>query len=290
MIGLADEGPLWMISKNDSARARQVEGVSRRRQGGFRSHMAIEVLSVHFPKAGGTALLRSFQAAFGKDAVLADYHDDPVDPCSRFHIDPQGCRRHAQQAIELPEIRVIHGHFNPLKYQYLNNGCRVTFLRHPIDNLISIYYYWKTYQPKSSLFRNLLRGVSNSAKRLDARRRHGIFDYFHQHQLTLLQMAELPALRYLLSRTYFGGVDLSSFDFIGFAESYPRDIRALSQFLSVPLDESRSHKNRFPDYLREREILKADRKLMNRLQDLLKEDLLLYERLWSQSERALRAS
>ncbi len=245
--------------------------------------MAVEILSVHFPKAGGTALRHALETAFGTEAVHGDYGDDPTNPCSAFHIDPQRCRRSAEVTASRPEIRVIHGHFHPAKYQFLTGVRRITFLRHPIDNLISLFFYWKIDRRSPGNLWRFLPVTEEGARRF-AGQRHAIFDYFHQHQLSLLELAQLPLLRYLLSRTYFGGVDLAEFDFIGFAENYPLDTRALSQSLAIPLDESRSHRNRYPDYFHEREELKADHRLMSRLQDLLSDDIRLYEQLRARHE------
>jgi hypothetical protein len=48
-------------------------------------------------------------------------------------------------------------------------------------------------------------------------------------------LARLPSHRYLLSRTFFGRVDMDTFDFIGAMESYEQGSRALSRLLSLPL-------------------------------------------------------
>ena len=89
-------------------------------------------------------------------------------------------------------IRVIHGHLPVAKYAHLARARRITFLRHPVSNLISIYHFWKQI-------------ITDS---------HCLFNYFRANNLGVLELARLPHLRYLLSRTYFGDVDVRSFDFI----------------------------------------------------------------------------
>jgi hypothetical protein len=218
--------------------------------------MSVEIISVHFPKGGGSSVFQSLVTAYGKDAVCCDYIDDPADPCSHYSLDPEGCRRKARDAGCAPGVKVIHGHFHPSKYDFIAHAKRITFLRHPVDNLISIYFYWKTCEKGNCLF-----------------------NHFRDNQLTLLDLPRLPAIRYLLSRTFFGDVDMNRFDFIGFMESYSADIRALSRLLSLPVFESNENFNRYSNYQEEREAIKSDNRLMSMLHDDLAEDIKFYERI-----------
>lgn len=99
-------------------------------------------------------------------------------------------------------------------------------MRHPIDSIISLYFYWKTYKEPA----------------------HALFNYFRDNNLTLNELANLPAIRYLMSRTYFGNVDMKSFDFIGFQETYAEDLLSLSRLLSIPIDENKENINIFTNY------------------------------------------
>lgn len=218
--------------------------------------MTIEVVSVHFPKAGGNSLYQSCVAAYGSDAVYQDYADAPADPCCQYSLDPDACRRKAREFVFAPGVRVVHGHFHPSKYEFITGAKWITFLRHPVDNLISIYYYWKTLETGNC-----------------------ILDYFRNYQLALPDLARLPLIRYLLSRTFFGGVDMNTFDFIGFMENYTEDMRKLSHLLSIPLVESRENINKYPGYQDEVSAVKADKQLMSTLHDYLIEDIKFYERL-----------
>src|SRR6266404_2007343 len=218
--------------------------------------MNVEVISVHFPKSAGSSIRRSFAAAYGNDTVYLDYADDPVDPCSHYNVDPDSCRRKALETCSARGARVVHGHFHPSKYQLIDNAKRITFLRHPIDNLISIYYFWQTCETG-----------------------HCLFNYFRDNKLALLGLAHLPAIRYLLSRTYFGGVDMKIFDFIGLMETYSSDLQMLSALLSIPIVESKENVNEYPGYDEEVSAIKADKPLMTALHNCLSEDLQFYERI-----------
>ena len=173
--------------------------------------MAIELLSVHFPKAAGTSFLRTLRGAYGETAVYHDFTDDPANPCCQFNLDPEGCFRKAKKMVYEDTIRVIHGHFHPSKYAHFSAAKHITFLRHPLNNLLSIYFFWKT--------------LSGG---------HALFQYAHANDLDILEFAHLPALRYLLSRTFFGNVDLKAFDFIGTMENYRVMFRSCRTFWVCP--------------------------------------------------------
>lgn len=84
--------------------------------------MSVEIISVHFPKAGGSSTKKSLIAAYGQEGVYFDYEDDPKDPVCQFYLDPAGCRIKANKIVDKPMIRVIHGHFNPSKYDLIKNA------------------------------------------------------------------------------------------------------------------------------------------------------------------------
>lgn len=226
----------------------------------------MEFVSVHFPKAGGSSLQQSLITAFGFGTVLLDYADDPAHPCSRYSLDPEGCLRRTRETELPPYLKAAHGHFHPSKYMHLKGVKWITFLRHPVDNLISIYYFWKTQTEG-----------------------HALWSYFRDENLGLFETARLPSLRYLMSRTYFGGVDMAIFDFIGLHENYADDCRTLSRLLEIPIAESRANVNTYPNYRDEVGELKADSKKMRKLTDILIEDVNFYERIVSNATGRLSA-
>jgi hypothetical protein len=219
--------------------------------------MSVEIISVHVPKSAGTSLVRSLKAVYGSAAIHLDYADDPIDPCCSFNLDPAGCRMRAQQIEFDPVVRVIHGHLHASKYAHLRDAKRITFLRHPISNLISIHSFWKTLAEGGPL--------------------HCLFQYCRRHDLSLLDFARLPAIRYLFSRTYFGGVDLAAFDFVGSMENYSADLQRLSRMLGVALAETRKNTNSDPAYSDAVRTILDDVRLVAGLRDLLAEDIALYE-------------
>jgi len=210
-----------------------------------------QLLSVHVAKAGGSSLLRLFQQAYG-DALLPDYAENPADPLSPRVLDP--ARYAARQGTFPPGIACIHGHFHPAKYVITRDTLLATILRHPVENIISIYFFWKT----------LAKGHDR------------LHDYFIDQNLTLLETARLPLLRNLFSKTYFEGFDMRRFNLIG-----RHDNRA-STLLRLGVLTGRNfaagvHENPTASSPA-RDQAKADPVLRRQLEDILAEDIRFYER------------
>jgi hypothetical protein len=213
------------------------------------------LISVHFPKSGGTALRRVLADVMGESRLLLDYTDDPLDPATPIWIHPDWYMAHRPKSIA--PFAAVHGHFPIAKYDLVGDAARVVLLREPVENLISIFYFWKhlTKQPYEG---------------------HGAFNFFKRNDLSLLETASIPALRRLMSRTYFGGYDMSRFDIIGDFSKRAEYLAGVSRRLGVRLDPNIAD-NTTP-YSREREEMLADPRMIVRLRDLLLDDVRFYER------------
>lgn len=209
------------------------------------------ILSVHLPRTAGTTLLHVLRRALGQEAVATDYSEDPSDPCCPRNLDPEG---YFAKVSMLPTgFKAIHGHFHIGKYAHTPHAFRMTFLRHPVDTLLSIHAYWNTLGPG----------------------RHPLHDYFLKHQLDVFQTARLPLLRHLLTRNYFEGVDMRSFDFIGRHDAFAEDIQRLSAILGLPLVAD-MHLNASRK-LGEASGIAADPEVRARLSGILTDDVMFYE-------------
>jgi hypothetical protein len=199
------------------------------------------VVSIHFPKAGGYSLQVQFVKLLG-DRVALDYTHDPLTSTGR-------------ETAEFPDgKRLVHGHFRAQRYASAN-AYWMTFLRHPVDNLFSIYFYWKAL-PKAG---------------------HALHARFLRERPSILEFATYPAMTCLMSQTYFGNFDMSRFDFIGFYENRDTDILRLAKDLGLPLAAS-LHENRTAETI-DRRDLEANVSVRRRLTDLLAADVAFYERL-----------
>lgn len=174
------------------------------------------IVSVHTPKVAGSSFLHQLRTVYGETNLLLDYGDDPVDIRSRRNIDPESYR--LDPITTVAPYRVVHGHFHPGKYDALGDTFRLTFLRHPVDNVISIFRFWSAHPPQ----------MWDSP----------LFHYFKENALSVQRLAMLPAIRFLYSKMYFGGFDMSRFEFIGDYRDYPRELQRLGGLLGVEFDLS----------------------------------------------------
>jgi hypothetical protein len=219
----------------------------------------LELISVHVPKCAGTAFFTALERTYGADAIYHDFLDRPTDPASHFNMDPDGYFERSPQAVapHLENKRVVHGHFHVHKYRHITHPClRITFLRHPVERLISHYFYWLKL-PRFG---------------------HNLHDYFLDQRLTLPQFARLPLIRRIYCDVFFRDVDLKIFDFIGAAERSDADLERLSRLLGRNLKPDPANVNSEPAYHDARQQILNDRSLIGQLTDLLSDDIELYWR------------
>jgi hypothetical protein len=205
--------------------------------------LSLELVYIHFPKAAGTSLICDLRAHFG-DTLLADYtHLPPLDWSHDPAYVPDG-------------VRAVCGHFHADRYAGHACPLRFTFLREPVDNLISIYYFWRNFPPSG----------------------YPPHERFLSDEPTIFEFATYPELRQLASDAYFGGVDLGALDFVGFYEQRAADMDRLSAMLDIPLRPEVYLNRTSTAFDDERNELKSDSHAMAWLREMLSEDVAFYER------------
>src|SRR5436190_18434785 len=85
------------------------------------------LISVHFPKAAGSSVVKAYETAFGANRVLRDDENDPLDPCGIMYLDP--ARYEHMKPTSLGEYAVIHGHFHVGRYDRIPDVLRVVVIR-----------------------------------------------------------------------------------------------------------------------------------------------------------------
>ena len=200
-----------------------------------------KIISVHLPKAGGSSLKHQLEVLFGS-RLLLDYGAPPLACDAEIRVD----------ALP-PGIDVVHGHFHAARYNAIPDAFRFTFLRHPVQNLISIYFFWLQYPPS------------------------GVFwhEKFLREKPSLLQFADYAPLTRLLTVSYFGGFDMRMMDFVGFHEHRADDLKNLGSMIGHKIEDD-VYVNKTP-FSGIREEMMSDGRLLTQLEDILREDVSFFE-------------
>lgn len=111
------------------------------------------IVSVHLPKTAGMSFVAALEARY-PSSLLRDYADKPINvPVPERHAAVVAAGREIA-AKDFAGVDCVHGHFMPVKYLPLaerQSLCFITWLRNPVDRLLSHYHFWRRdYQPQQA--------------------------------------------------------------------------------------------------------------------------------------------
>ncbi len=201
----------------------------------------IELLSVHIPKTAGTAFLHTLTDVYGINKIIRDYPPDKI---------------HQPDSQIAANIKVIHGHFLPSKYQgFYPQAKRIIWLRHPIFRLISEYFFAKTIKD----------------------RENAVHAQLLNNNLNILEFAQIPSMRNFLTQ-YIARIKLQEFDFVGIQEFYSEDLQDLQKMMNWQnVKPIIKNNNCYPQYQKSLQEILSNTSLINQIARLNQEDLQLYQ-------------
>lgn len=178
------------------------------------------IISVHVPKAAGTTLLHYLKTHF---KVFEDNEAWGYASILKAMF---------KKSDLVKTYNCIHGHFPAMKYRFYPNTKFITFVREPLERMVSHYYYWKKIYE-----------IGNPGKDpyLDSlfKRNISLKDFVFEEKLKNQQWQ------------YIRGIPLPRYRFIGIAdEKYlAHDISYLfKEILKHPLENSVIERHNKTDY------------------------------------------
>ncbi|MBO6506723.1 MAG: sulfotransferase family 2 domain-containing protein [Kordiimonadaceae bacterium] len=165
------------------------------------------ILFIHIPKTAGTSLNASAEAYFGKDAIEKDYGAEAPHTTAlvRQHIyGPDTVDQFGfTESFLIDRKAWLTGHFSADRYlQFL--GCEnvISFVREPVERVISEYLYLKRTQRMERSFEEF---------------------YRHPHETNK-------------QYSFVGRFPWQAFHFIGTQERYADGLAHLSETLAIPIE------------------------------------------------------
>ena len=167
-----------------------------------------ELVSIHIPKSAGTSFRLILQSVYGDDGVR---RLDINSKLGGLQIDQE-----KKEVSDLPKsLKVAHGHFSYRDFESVFGTPDVpviTWLRHPVERVVSQYYFLIQRFHDQVIHTNNSKGVFNRLCR------------------DLIEFAELPGNRNLQSK-YLRDVDINQLSFVGIVEHFDEDLKALAEQL-----------------------------------------------------------
>ncbi|MGD1808713.1 sulfotransferase family 2 domain-containing protein [Dapis sp. BLCC M126] len=219
-----------------------------------------KVISIHVPKTAGTTFKKVLRQIYHPEEIFFDYPH-------------RGDLRHKMLTNPKPGVKVIHGHFPGDKYDNKFPEYRkIIWLRDPIKRLISLYFFWKTWQ--------IL--VESDAENLAP---------VKESNLTFREFAEKPEMQNLIKSKFVQGQKLTDFYFVGIQEFFSQDLHELKVMLNWPEYELETQNtNPYPEYQLLLEEVLSNQQILNQVSAINYKDIELYQEALSIREKRRKIS
>lgn len=189
------------------------------------------VLFVHIPKTAGTGFRKSLvTSCFTPEQCLFIVSQGWTEATTGLDITTN--REGLPGAVELSlhsNIKLITGHFVANRMvKYVPNATLITWVRDPIQRLLSNYHFYMLMQKSDSLSE----GKPHSVKRINNEDKL-LLDY---NLISLERYIKHPLTHNLMSRQI--NIPLQQFDFIGITEYFEKDLIRFEQVTGLQVTKS----------------------------------------------------
>jgi hypothetical protein len=176
------------------------------------------LISLHLPKTAGSSFLASLEQHFG-DGLLRDYADAPLNK-SKTRRNVTALYRCLLNGFRpFRNVECIHGHYLPLKYMLCRKTTLITWMRDPVERMVSHYHYCLRHyagEQTPPLHKRIV-----------------------EEEWSLERFCLAPELRNIYCQ-FTWGVPLTRFDFIGITEFYDSDVSGRSKPATTGRNDSAS--------------------------------------------------
>lgn len=208
---------------------------------------------MHIPKCAGTTLRIALEERFGRDSLLLLYS----------RRDQFGRPRQPFSKCSQP---FIIGHFGVDHFRDDDHGRQVlTFMRDPVERVLSHYYYWRNIQEQSmgprlakclsleDFLTSEIVAVRRQIVNLEAWMFIANIDMLSRHRLACVPQDELFDMAV---------ENMQLFDFIGLTETFDKDLRFLNHRYCWGLPRQVGRQNPSPARLHYAELTADTRELL----------------------------
>lgn len=161
-----------------------------------------EVIAIHVPKTAGSTFHSVLKEAYGFRLKHIQTFDD-------MHIWNNGLPYKCNK----PFVQAVYGHIeaHPNWLEYYPDAKLVTWIREPVERVISAYYHW-------------LKAGDNQDEKQKA---------FLRKQPSLIEYVESQEYKPTVNayETFLGRIDLRQYDFVGRTEHFEEDLQRLESYL-----------------------------------------------------------
>jgi len=214
------------------------------------------IISLHLPKTAGTSFAAALETHF-QTRLFIDNADLPINTpqYERNRAAIEANLRYADS--DLSDVECIHGHFLPINYLlmgYKREPKFVTWMRNPVERVLSHYYFWKkTYKPG----------------KVPSHHRKVV-----EEDWSIERFCLGPEVRNLYWQ-FLWGFPIDYFDFIGITEFYENDF---AYFVQHYLGCDHIEPKRLNVSGKERGAYQIDRSFRNDIEAFHGRDIDLYQR------------
>jgi hypothetical protein len=234
---------------------------------------------VHIQKTAGTTIVNLARSAYGNEHVIS--HGDFFDGLDHFPLADYEYFQKEQMRKKFGNIRFLSGHFGyDFAKQFIRDRYSFTFLRNPVERVLSFYFYCKScdptkfeiYELSQRLSLNEFLKLGFSAPQIRGfiwncqvvQLAHG-FGSSKGSDMTEKELLNL-AIRHL-----------NDFSYVGFTETFEKDRDNILRDLGIAVPEEKIISNANPDRPVFDDLSRPTKKL---LLDLTELDRVLYNKAW----------